>query len=110
MVHPWAADAAAVRRHSGSGEGAFGRTLGEVSPSRQVLPQLVQVVQLLVISGAEEAQGQLANQKRCGAAWTSAASAWLSWAEAAPLLATAAAPKGVLLTLRSALRLRLELS
>ena len=85
-------------------------TLGEVSPSRQVLPQLVQVVQLLVISGAEEAQGQLANQKRCGAAWTSAASAWLSWAEAAPLLATAAAPKGVLLTLRSALRLRLELS
>ena len=33
----------------------------------------------------------------------------IMWAEAAPPLATAAARKGVLLTLRSALRLRLEL-
>ena len=85
-------------------------TFGEVTPSRQVLPSLVQVVQLLVISGAEEAQGQLANRRRCGAAWTSAARARLLWAEAAPLLANAAASKGVLLTLRSGLRLRLELA
>jgi len=84
-------------------------TLGEVSLASRVLPPLVQVMQLLWISGAEEAQCQLATQRRCGAAWTSAARTWLSWAEAAPLLATAAAPKGVLLTLRSALRLRLEL-
>lgn len=84
-------------------------TLGEVSPASRVLPPLVQVVQLLWISGAEETQCQLANQRRSGAAWTSAARAWLSWAEAAPPLATAAARKGVLLTLRSALRLRLEL-
>ena len=84
-------------------------TLGEVSPASRVLPSLVQVMQLLWISGAEETQCQLATQRRCRAAWTSAARAWLSWAEAAPPLATAAALKGVLLTLRSALRLRLEL-
>ena len=109
MVRPLAAGAAAMEGHSGRGEGAPGHSRRALA-SQQVLPPLVQVVQLLVISGAEEAQGQLANQKRCGAAWTSAASAWLSWAEAAPLLATAAAPKVVLLNLRSALRLRLELS
>ena len=45
-------------------------TLGELLPARQVLPPLVQVVQLLWISGAEEAQKQLATQRRDGAAWS----------------------------------------
>ena len=75
-------------------------TLAEVPPASQVLPPLVQVVQVVWISGAREAQRQVANQRRWIAACTSAARAWLSWAEATPLLANAEASKGVLLTIK----------
>ena len=79
-------------------------TLGEVPPASQVLPPLVQVVQVIWISGAEEAQRLLAHLRWCGAARSSAAGTWLTWAAAAPPMAAATDPMSVLLAvlLRSA--------
>ena len=72
-----------------------------------MLSPLVQVVQLVLVSGAEEAQSQLAVQRRCGAALASAARAQLSGAAAALLVTVAADPMGVLLVvLLPARRLR----
>ena len=78
MVRAPAAVAAAVLGHSGSGEGAFGYSRQAHASQAGVLPPLVQVVQLVLVSGVEEAQSLLANQRRCGAALTSAARARLS--------------------------------
>ena len=107
MVRPSAADAAAVQGHSGSGERAFGYSRRAHASQAGMLSPLVQVVQLVLVSGAEEAQSQLAVQRRCGAALASAARAQLSGAAAALLVTVAADPMGVLLVvLLPARRLR----
>ena len=63
MVRAPAADAAAVQGHSGSGERAFGYSRRAHASQPGMLSPLVQVVQLVLVSGAEEAQSQLAAQR-----------------------------------------------